>query len=184
MPSDRPIPLFRTAIASVLLAGALLSGTALAQQAAPADPVPPRPAPGAAAPAAPATPPVVSPQMAPPMAAPKPEDALKARAEQTVSEGALKAAEAEAPEDAERAAACKAHAIARLKARSPSVDDIFIDMDGLTIAKADVVVGQEKITGVLMGEAYIKRDRSDKAHRFLCLVGEKDKVVMTFFTER
>lgn len=184
MTSERPIRLFRPTIAGLFLAGILLSGPALAQQTAPADPIPPRPAPGPAAPAAPATAPVVSPQVAPPLAAPKPEDALKARAEQTVSEEALKAAEAEAPEDAERAAACKAHAMVRLKARSPSVDDIFIDMDGLTIAKADVAVGQEKITAVLMGEAYIKRDRSDKAHRFLCLVGEKDKVVMTFFTER
>ncbi len=183
MPSARPTRFFLPAIAGVFLAGTLLSGAALAQQATPADPVPPRPAP-AGAPAAPATPPVVSPKVAPPLAAPKPEDALKARAEQTVTEEALKAAEAEAPEDAERAAACKAHAMVRLKARSPSVDDIFIDMDGLTIAKADVAVGQEKITAVLMGEAYIKRDRSDKAHRFLCLVGEKDKVVMTFFTER
>lgn len=184
MPSADPIRFVRPALAGMFLASALLSSAALAQQAAPADPVPPRPAPGPAAPAAPATAPVISPKVAPPLAAPKPEDALKARAEQTVTEEALKAAEAEAPEDAERAAACKAHAMVKLKARSPSVDDIFIDMDGLTIAKADVAVGQEKITAVLMGEAYIKRDRSDKAHRFLCLVGEKDKVVMTFFTER
>lgn len=183
MTSARPIRLFRPALARLFLAGALLSGPALAQQAAPADPVPSRPAPATETPA-PATSPVVSPQVAPPLAAPKPEDALKSRAEQTVTEEALKDAEAQAPEDAERAAACKAHALARLKANSPSVDDILIDMDGLTIAKADTTVGQEKITAVLMGEAYIKRDRSDKAHRFLCLVGENDKVVMTFFTTR
>ncbi|MBN8917410.1 MAG: hypothetical protein J0I31_17555 [Rhizobiales bacterium] len=183
MTSARPIRLFRPALAGLFLAGALLSGPALAQQAAPADPVPSRPAPSTETPA-PATSPVVSPQVAPPLAAPKPEDALKSRAEQTVTEEALKDAEAQAPGDAERAAACKAHALARLKANSPSVDDILIDMDGLTIAKADTTVGQEKITAVLMGEAYIKRDRSDKAHRFLCLVGENDKVVMTFFTTR
>lgn len=153
--------------AFLLLAAAALAAPAFAQQPGPAvDPVPPRPAepsrpvPGTAPGAAPAT------------AAP------------AASEAAVQAAEAEAPEDAERAAVCKAHALERLKARSPSVADIFIDMDGLTIAKADLTVGHAHVTAVLMGEAYIQRDRSDKAHRFLCLVGEEDKVLMTFFTEQ
>ena len=35
--------------------------------------------------------------------------------------------------------ACKAHALAVLKDRSPSVEDIFIDMDGLTVARAKQV---------------------------------------------
>ena len=143
-----------------------LTTPAAAQQAA--DPVPPRPAgPGQPAPL-PAPVPVPATPAAPPAA----------------SEQAVKEAEAEAPEDAERAVACKAHALERLKVRSPSVSDIFIDMDGLTIAKADLAVGGARVTGVLMGEAYIQRDRSDKAHRFLCLVGEDDKVLMTFLTER
>lgn len=148
------------------LAGLLLvAAPAFAQQAPPAgpgvDPLPTRPVDTARP--APAAPPAADPGL---------------------TEAAVKAAEAEAPEDAERAAVCKEHALERLKARSPSVSDIFIDMDGLTIAKAEMLVGTEKITAVLMGEAYIQRDRSDKAHRFLCLVGEGDRVVMTFLTER
>ncbi|MEP9352641.1 hypothetical protein ABLE93_03475 [Xanthobacter sp. KR7-65] len=179
----RPAPL--RAAAGALLAATMLtfampdagSAQPAAQPAVPADPLPSRPAPGGSA--------VPVPTPVPVTPAPPSEAAREKAAEQkAVVEEAVKAAEAEAPEDAERAAACKAHALARLKARSPSVDDIFIDMDGLTIAKADMAVGSEKITGVLMGEAYIKRDRSDRAHRFLCLVGEKDKVVMTFLTER
>ena len=34
-----------------------------------------------------------------------------------------------------------------------------------------------------MGEAYLQRDKSDKAYQFVCLIGEKGKVLMTFFTQ-
>ncbi len=80
--------------------------------------------------------------------------------------------------------ACKQKALVALKKTSPSVEDIFIDMDGLTVAESDTVVGNTKIIGVMMGEAYIQRDKTDKVHRFLCLTGEGGKVLMTFFTER
>lgn len=162
---------FLTAVLALALGTAFaidlaLTTPAAAQQAA--DPVPPRPA---------------GPGQAVPLPAPVPVPAIPAPSG-TASEQAVKDAEAEAPEGAERAVACKAHALERLQARSPSISDISIDMDGLTIAKADVAVGSTRVTGVLMGEAYIQRDRSDKAHRFLCLVGEDDKVLMTFLTER
>lgn len=99
------------------------------------------------------------------------------------------AADALAAEQARHVADCKAHALARLKARSAAIDDIFIDMDGLTIAKADLKTPELKIGGaridtVIMGEAYIQRDHSDKVHRFLCLTGESGSVLMTFFTEQ
>lgn len=91
---------------------------------------------------------------------------------------------AAADKDMQRVAACKERALARLKQRSPSVDDIFIDVDGLTIADADGKVGDTAVKGVLMGEAYIQHDRSDRANRFLCLTGAKGEVLFTFFTER
>ena len=86
--------------------------------------------------------------------------------------------------DMQRVAACKAEALKKLKQRSPSVDDIHIDIDGLTIAQADAKLGDTPVKGVIMGEAYIQRDRSDSANRFLCLTGEKGEVLFTFFTER
>ena len=86
--------------------------------------------------------------------------------------------------DMQRIAACKAQALARLKQRSPSVDDIYIDVDGLTVATADAKLGDTAVKGVIMGEAYIQRDKSDSANRFLCLTGEKGEVLFTFFTER
>ncbi|MFT0859873.1 hypothetical protein [Ancylobacter sp. G4_0304] len=86
--------------------------------------------------------------------------------------------------DMKRVAACKAQALAKLKQRSPAIDDIYIDIDGLTIATAEARLGETDVKGVIMGEAYIQRDRSDSANRFLCLTGPKDEVLFTFFTER
>ncbi|MFG1379552.1 hypothetical protein [Xanthobacter autotrophicus] len=164
-------PLLLTAVLGLALGAGLAIDLALTTPAAaqqPADPVPARPS---------------GPGQAVPLPAPVPVPAAPAAAA-AASEQAVKDAEAEAPEGAERALACKAHALERLQARSPSISDIAIDMDGLTIAKTDLTVGNSRVTGVLMGEAYIQRDRTDKAHRFLCLVGEDDKVLMTFLTER
>ncbi len=118
-----------------------------------------------------APPPAAAPAPLPP---PPPAGAEKAAAQ----------AEKEAEQDMALVKACKAHALAVLKDRSPSVEDIFIDMDGLTVARANLAVEDTKVEAVLMGEAYIKRDRSDKAHRFLCLAGADRKVLMTFFTLR
>jgi len=90
----------------------------------------------------------------------------------------------EASADTALVLACKQKALGILKQRSSSIEDIFIDMDGLTIAKSDVSVGETKVRHVMMGEAYIQREQTDKVHRFLCLTGDDGKVLMTFFTER
>jgi hypothetical protein len=37
---------------------------------------------------------------------------------------------------------------------------------------------------VIMGDAYLQREKSDKPDRFVCLIGEKGKVLLTFFTEQ
>lgn len=81
-------------------------------------------------------------------------------------------------------AACKSTAMAALTAREPEIKDIFIDEDGLTIAVAETRIEDIPVTRILMGEAYLKTDRSDKPRRFLCLLGEKGKVLLTFFTQR
>jgi hypothetical protein len=79
---------------------------------------------------------------------------------------------------------CKAVALERLAAREPDIKDIYIDEDGATIATSDVKVEDTPITRIIMGEAYLRTDKSDKPRRFLCLIGEKGKVVLTFFTAR
>jgi hypothetical protein len=80
-------------------------------------------------------------------------------------------------------AACKATALSALSQRDAAIRDIFIDEDGLTIATADTKVEDTPVKRIIMGEAYLQTNRQDKPRRFLCLVGEKGKVLLTFFTQ-
>jgi hypothetical protein len=81
-------------------------------------------------------------------------------------------------------ATCKAAALQTLSAREPEIKDIYIDEDGATIAVAETRIENIPLTRIIMGEAYLRTDRSDKPRRFLCLLGEKNKVLLTFFTAR
>ena len=149
----------KTALAGALCGGMLLAGPALAQQ-------PPTDAP------------------APPQKEAQPEAHVPPGPAGGTQPDPSAVNSPEVDPDMQRVAACKADALAKLKQRSPSVEDIYIDIDGLTIAEAASKLGNTPVKGVIMGEAYIQRDRSDTANRFLCLTGEKDEVLFTFFTER
>lgn len=81
-------------------------------------------------------------------------------------------------------AACKTTALQTISAREPDIKDIYIDEDGATVATAETKVEDTPITKIIMGEAYLRTDKSDKPRRFLCLIGEKGKVLLTFFTAR
>lgn len=98
-------------------------------------------------------------------------------------------APAQAPAPSEKPASpevatCKAAALHVITAREPEIKDIFIDEDGLTIAVSETKIEEIPVTRIIMGEAYLRTDRSDKPRRFLCLLGEKGKVLLTFFTQR
>ena len=90
-------------------------------------------------------------------------------------------AQAQAPNDAE-VAACKATGLIALKERSPSVKDIILDMETLAISKANTKIEDTPVRTVIMGEVYLERKETEKSQRFLCLIGEKGKVLLTFFT--
>ena len=92
-------------------------------------------------------------------------------------------AQAQSPDDPELAA-CKATALTALRERSPSVKDIVLDLDTLTVAKANTKVEDTPVRTIVMGDAYLERKETGKSQRFLCLVGEKGKVLLTFFTAR
>ena len=80
--------------------------------------------------------------------------------------------------------ACRLSGLAALKERSPSIEHLTFDMESLAISKADTKVEDTPIRMVVMGEAYLQREKSDKPNRFVCLVSAKGKVVLTFFTEQ
>ena len=37
---------------------------------------------------------------------------------------------------------------------------------------------------IVMGDAYFERKGTEKPYRFVCLIGDKGKVLLTFFTQQ
>lgn len=79
--------------------------------------------------------------------------------------------------------ACKSTALIALSERDATIKNIFIEEDGLSIAAANTKVEDTPIKTIIMGEAYLQTNKSDKPRRFLCLIGDKGKVLLTFFTQ-
>ena len=80
--------------------------------------------------------------------------------------------------------ACRLSGLAAIKERSPSLDQITLDIQSLAVSKANTKVGDTPIRMVVMGDAYLQRDKTDKHNRFVCLLSDNNKVVLTFFTEQ
>ncbi len=79
---------------------------------------------------------------------------------------------------------CRLSGLSALKERSPSIEHLTFDMEALAISKSQTKVEDTPIKMVIMGDAYLRREKSDKPNRFVCLVSDKGKVVLTFFTEQ
>ena len=77
--------------------------------------------------------------------------------------------------------ACKATGLIALKERSPAVKALILDMDSLTVSKANTKIEDIPVRTIIMGDAYIERKETGKAQQFLCIIGEKGKVLLTFF---
>ncbi len=90
-------------------------------------------------------------------------------------------AQAQVPTEVE---ACRLAGLVALKERSPAIKDLTFDIDGLAISKANTKVEDTPVRMVIMGDAYLQREKTDKPNRFVCLIGEKGKVLLTFFTEQ
>lgn len=80
--------------------------------------------------------------------------------------------------------ACTASGLIALKERDANIKNVYIDPDSLSVAKADTKVEDTPIRTVIMADAYLQTNKSDKPRRFLCLVGDKGKVLLTFFTQQ
>ena len=78
--------------------------------------------------------------------------------------------------------ACRTTGLIALKERSSSLRDLIFDMETLAVTKANTTVEGTPIRTVVMGEAYLERETTDHSHRFVCLIGGKGKVLLTFFT--
>lgn len=79
--------------------------------------------------------------------------------------------------------ACKATGLLALKEKSKEITDLVVDPETVAVSKADTKVEDVPIKTVVLGEAYIARNgATGKPDRFVCLLGEKGKVLLTFFT--
>lgn len=79
--------------------------------------------------------------------------------------------------------ACKATGLIALQAKSPDITDIVFDMESLAVSAADTKVEDVSVKTVVLGEAYLSRKGvTGKSDRFVCLLGDKGKVLLTFFT--
>lgn len=71
-----------------------------------------------------------------------------------------------------------------LEERSPAITGLTFDIDGLGTSKGSTKVEDTPVRMVIMGDAYLRREKTDTPNRFVCLIGEKGKVLLTFFTEQ
>ena len=70
---------------------------------------------------------------------------------------------------------CRDAGLAALKKINPEIDQLIFDTDTLAISKADTKVEDTPVTGVIMGESYIRQDRKDKPNRFVCLLVKRTR---------
>ena len=91
---------------------------------------------------------------------------------------------AQTPEGPE-ASACKSSGLIALQERSKDITDLVLDPETLAISAADTKVEDVPVKTVVLGDAYIARDgKTSTPDRFVCLLGEKGKVLLTFFTAK
>ena len=90
-------------------------------------------------------------------------------------------ADAQTPDDP-AIEACRTTGLLALKERSPGLKDLSFDMESLAVSKANTLIEDIPVRRVIMGEAYLERKQTAGSQRFVCLIGEKGKVLLTFFT--
>ena len=79
--------------------------------------------------------------------------------------------------------ACRTTGLIALKEQSPPLRDLVFDVESLAVSKTNTSVEDIRVRTVIMGEAHLERERETRgSHRFVCLVGNKGKVLLTFFT--
>ena len=82
-------------------------------------------------------------------------------------------------------AACSSTGLIALQQHTKDITELFIDPESVAVSAANTNVEDVPVKTVVLGEAYIKRgSKAGKPDRFVCLIGEKGKVLLTFFTAK
>ena len=85
--------------------------------------------------------------------------------------------------DAPKVQACESTGLIALQQIDPSVKQVVLDPDSVSINKADTSIGDTKVRTIIYADAYVQQNRKDKPRRLLCIIGDKGKVLLTFFTK-
>ena len=83
-----------------------------------------------------------------------------------------------------RIEACRTTGLTALREQSPPLRDLIFDVESLAVSKTNTSVEDTPVRTVIMGEAYLERNETRGSQRFVCLIGNKGKVLLTFFTEQ
>lgn len=78
--------------------------------------------------------------------------------------------------------ACRASGLIALKETAPAIKDVAIDPDSVRIFKMDKTIGNEPVRAVVIGDVSIEKTKSSKPRSLVCVVGDKGKVLVTYFT--
>ena len=79
---------------------------------------------------------------------------------------------------------CRSTGLLALRERNAAITDVTFDVDSMTVAKSNTKVEDTPIKTIVIGDAYLEKGKKDTRRTFLCLVGEKGKVLLTFFTDK
>jgi hypothetical protein len=78
--------------------------------------------------------------------------------------------------------ACRASGLIALKQDSPSIKDVAINPDSVRIFKMEKKIGDEPVRAVVIGDVSIEKAKSSKPRSLVCIVGDKGKVLVTYFS--
>jgi hypothetical protein len=80
--------------------------------------------------------------------------------------------------------ACRASGLIALKERSPAIKDVNLDLDSVRVVKVNSKIENVVIKAIVIGEAYIEKQRTGKPQNFVCILGDKGKVLLTIFSDQ
>jgi hypothetical protein len=80
--------------------------------------------------------------------------------------------------------ACRASGLIALKERTPAVKDVNLDLDSVRVVKVNSKIENVEIRAILLGDAYIEKQRTAKPQNFICILGEKGRVLLTIFSDQ
>lgn len=80
--------------------------------------------------------------------------------------------------------ACRASGLIALKETSPNVKDVALDMDSMRVIKMDKKIGSTEVKAIVLGDVQIEKTKSSKGKGLVCIIGDKGKVLLSFFTDQ